>query len=131
MHKFILLLIFSACFKTPDFSLNHTEVRLREIDKKALTNEDLDSKDLNLLFKTLKTPQILNKIDNKKLVKAVIFSKEKNLFRAYLEAFLNAPDSKNLQSGVKELHNENPKLLEAYLEYFSKEGQETIKSILL
>ncbi len=130
MYKLFFLIILSACFKNPDFSLSFTQERLLKISKKSITHEDLNSKDFNLLFKTLRSTKLLNEVNNELIVDAIIFSKEKNLYRAYIEAFLAQPKNSKLKIGLNKLYINNPNLIKAYLEYFTNEEQEVIKKNL-
>lgn len=132
LNKLALLfaLIAVSCTKTPDFTLEHTNKELRTIERKIETNEELEDKDFNLIFKTVTSEKIMNKIDSMIVAKSIIFSKQKNLVRAYMESFLAFKDKKKYIQGLKRIYNDNPMLVKRYLDYFTKSEQEVLKTAL-
>lgn len=129
-----LILTFSiftiGCTKTPDFSLDHTNKEFKIIERKIETNEELEDKDFNLIFKTVTSEKIMNKIDSMIVAESIVFSKQKNLVRAYMESFLAFKDKKKYIQGLKRIYNDNPMLVKRYLEYFTNDEQKVLKTAL-
>lgn len=125
-----IFLVVTSCFQNPDFSLSHTKSKLAVIKKKVRTNEELDSKELNLIFKTLKSDNLMNQIEGSIIAESVIYSKQKNLVRAYIEFFLKSKRKQFFKNDLRRIYKDNPNLVKRYLEYFGQKDQRTLKSAL-